>query len=68
MNFTSTTAESMYYIHLMQALNEGKTYGAAHRIADLEVKKYLPMDAEGIVNGDKFVMDAPAGATVEMPV
>ena len=54
-----STAVTMYYVHLMQALNDGKSYGEAHRRADIEVKKYLPVDAEAVIDGQKLVMDKP---------
>lgn len=65
-NATATSdAVTMYYMHLMRALNEGKSYGEAARRADLEVKMYLPMDAEALINGRKLVMGKPL--TVDNP-
>lgn len=57
------TAVTMYYMHFMQALNEGKTYGEAHRIADSETKKYMPVDAEAMIDGKKLVMNKPIQIT-----
>ncbi len=48
---------TMYYAYFLQALNEGKTYGEAHLHADRAVKKFLPVDAEAVIGGRKFVMD-----------
>jgi hypothetical protein len=62
-----STAVTMYYVHLMQALNDGKSYGEAHRIADIEVKKYLPVDAEAIIDGKKLVMDKPVRLDDALP-
>lgn len=58
----ASDAVTIYYMHLMQALNEGKSYGEAARRADLEVKAYLPIDAEALINGRKLVMGKPANS------
>lgn len=54
-----STASSMYYVYLTQELYAGKSYGEAHRMADIEAKKHLPVDAEGIIHGKKLVLDKP---------
>ena len=42
-------------------------YGETHRIADVEVKKYLPVDVEAIIDGKKLVMDQPLSRTDNLP-
>ena len=51
-----TAAGTHYYLHFMRALKEGKTWGAAARTADIEVKQYMPLDAEAVIDGRKLVM------------
>jgi hypothetical protein len=53
------TVATVYYAYLMQALHDGKSYGEAHRIADINVKKHLPLDAEAFIDGMKLSMDKP---------
>jgi hypothetical protein len=52
----NTLIETVYLIHFIKALNEGKSYGAAAREADIKAKKMTPMDAEAIINGTKYSM------------
>lgn len=60
-NMTAAShAVTIYYMHLMRALSEGKSYGEAARRADLEVKIYLPMDAEALIDGHPLVMGKPS--------
>ena len=42
---------TLYYLHLMKALKEGKTYGEAVIYADVEGKKTTLQNAETILDG-----------------
>ena len=53
-NSAGKQATTIYYYYLMKSLGEGKTYGAAARMADENVKSYTSNDPEAFIGGQKL--------------
>lgn len=53
-------ATSYYHLQFIKAMNEGKTYGQAARIADIETKKHIHIDAEAMIYGDLITIQDEA--------
>ncbi len=45
------------YLHLMDALLKGKSYGEAAFTADMETMNYAPTDAEAVIHGQKHAQN-----------